>query len=252
MNCLIPVRIRTADDNGEAEQICQHEVTITVQTKGEGLEASATEDTEDSTPRLRVVGLGQASAWLIKLSGDSAPVSYHVGQRLTEYDGEEIPRQVAEEVMNSLHWAAVSRAVEKLDRRKEMTSNQADTEKFIVEMTADQAREAAEALSRIGVDFEPEEALTVYDPDDDTYWVMRGQDLDHLLESINTYLEENHPGRRVPEPTSLEGAAEALRMAYWEFEWRKWEVEENLWASGTKTWEDMTAKYPALFNEKTE
>lgn len=133
-----------------------------------------------------------------------------------------------------------------------MSSAQENKEKFIVEMTPDQAREAAETLSRIGVSFEPEEALTVYDPDDDTYWVMRGQDLDHLLESINNYLEENHPGRKVPEPNSLEGAAEALRMAYWEFEWRNWEVEENLWANGSNSWENMTAKYPALFNEKKE
>lgn len=114
MNCLIPVRLRLVTGNGQAEPICQHEVTITVQTKGEGVETLAPEGkaTADIKPRLKVVGLGQASASLIKLSGDSAPVSCNVGQRLTEYDGEEIPRRVAEELMNNLHWAAVSRAVE--------------------------------------------------------------------------------------------------------------------------------------------
>lgn len=121
--------------------------------------------------------------------------------------------------------------------------------RFSLQMTTNQAIMAASILSSMGIAFDPAESLLELDPDEDAYWTMQGRDLEHLLVEINSHLREHHPGCRVPDPVTLEQRAEALRLAYWEFEWRRRSPAEDLWTHDGGAWADLTKRYPALFQQ---
>ena len=118
---------------------------------------------------------------------------------------------------------------------------------FTLEMTLEQANAASHLLQSIGVQFEPGDALLQFDPDEDDYWTMRGRDLDDVITQINQHLQEHHPGLTVPDPVTLEQRAEALHLAYWQFEWRRNSVCEDLWTHGGANWRTVIDRYPALF-----
>ena len=121
------------------------------------------------------------------------------------------------------------------------------TAEFALTMTLDQALLARPLLASIGIPFEPAEAMLEHDPDDDTYWLMRSSELDHLLAEIRDRLDEHHPGCTLPDPETLEQTAEALALAYWEFEWNRRRPTEDLWRHDGRTWQQVMEKYPALF-----
>lgn len=121
------------------------------------------------------------------------------------------------------------------------------TAEFAITMTLQQARLAKPILANIGVKFEPAEDMLERDPDDDTHWVMRSSELDYLLSAIRDRLDEHHPGCTLPEPVTLEQTAEALALAYWEFEWNRHRPTEDLWRHDGGTWQQVIDKYPELF-----
>lgn len=120
---------------------------------------------------------------------------------------------------------------------------------FAITMTMQQAKLAQSLLADIGVEFEPTEAMFEHDPNDDAYWIMRSSQLDHLLPEIRDRLDVHHPGCSLPEPETLEQTAEALALAYWEFEWNRHSPTEDLWRHNGRTWQQVMEKYPALFGQ---
>ena len=115
------------------------------------------------------------------------------------------------------------------------------------EFTLEQAETVSKLLDTAGIEFDPATSMIETDPDD-AYWVMRSSDMDHLISEINDHLDEHHPGCRVPEPRTLEQRHQALRLAYWEFGWRKHSPCEDLWTYNQGTWDDVARKYPVLFS----
>ena len=121
------------------------------------------------------------------------------------------------------------------------------TPTFALTMTYDQALLAAPILAQIGIVFQPADCMIEHDPDDDSYWIMSSSELDHLMAAIRDRLDEFHPGCHLPEPNSLEVCHQALRLAYWEFEWAKHRPSGDLWTESGGTWDQVRDRYPALF-----
>ena len=89
--------------------------------------------------------------------------------------------------------------------------------------------------------------MIVYDTDDDAYWIMHSDELDQMLPAIRDRLDEFHPGSELPDPVTLEQCRDALQLAFWEFEWRRYQPNGDLWTENSGTWEQVKARYPALF-----
>ena len=129
-----------------------------------------------------------------------------------------------------------------------MPSNEGE---FTISMTNDQATQAAELLASIGVAFDPADSMMETDPEDHSYWLMRSRDTDHLISAINDRLEEFYPGCSVPDPVGLEQTREALRLAYWEFDWHNRRPSADLWRMDDGSWREVMDKYPALFGQRS-
>ena len=110
LNCLVPLRIRATTDNREQAKACEHELTFTVHAGSADITALETRLSEMMAPRAEIVAIGpaQAAAWLIELSENQRTVTYHIGKRLEEYDGKEMPQQLAETLMDTLNHAATN------------------------------------------------------------------------------------------------------------------------------------------------
>ena len=119
---------------------------------------------------------------------------------------------------------------------------------FTLDLTFEQADIVSQLLDTANIKFDPATSMIETDPEDDAYWVMRSSDLDHLISELNGHLEEHHPGCRIPQPQTLEQRHQALRLAYWEFEWRKHSPSGDLWTHNQGTWADVARKYPVLFS----
>ena len=121
---------------------------------------------------------------------------------------------------------------------------------FTVSMTSQQAKDAKILLNRAGIKFDPLAHMTISNPEDDTYGTMDASELPRIIDRVNDHLAHDGPGREVPYPKNFEQTADALRFAYNEFEWRKWDVYEDLWKEKGNTWESVKEKYPALFGPR--
>ena len=119
--------------------------------------------------------------------------------------------------------------------------------KFAITMTYDQALLARPMLAQIGVAFQPGDCMIEHDPEDDSYWVMSSSELDHLTAAIRDRLDEHHPGANLPDPVTLEQCHQALKLAYWEFEWNRYRPSADLWTHEQGTWEQVKERSPALF-----
>ena len=117
MQCLVPVRIvgmlcrRKPELTGAVRlrnTALQHELTFGVQVDRHNKElfhetVAEHMNSQKAVKGIRITAVSEVAARLRRISDGGMPVSCHIGTMLAQYDGPELPAQVADAVMNTLH-----------------------------------------------------------------------------------------------------------------------------------------------------